>query len=648
MLYFCLQKSVSMNRIFLSILLVYGFQLFGQSDTAVLSEVVLISTKTSLQDPFEANDLPFLFDPKNEKEAFTSIDEGLENISMIDLQQRGPMDIQADLSIRGGTFNQSLVLIDGVPYSDPQTGHHNMNLPFALNDIDRIEVTSGNSRLLGPQAFSGAVNFSLANDTGNYQHLQFFGGRYGLAGVYAKSGFKFDKHQFQIALNGSRSDGYLKNTDFAQAGAVLNGRFSIRRGEIKVFAATFDKAFGAQNFYSTNYPLQFENTRGWMGHVAFTKRSKGVVHRGFLSYRNHRDRFELFREADRYYSWVGDFLIMENDTAPDWYSGHNYHKSQVLSAEYSAEINWSNRLQSLIAVQGRTEGILSNILGDSIPESIPTSDGGVYTLGQNRTNGSLTINQNFESGKWKASVGVLVNLNTDYNTQWNPGFNLGYFVNENWKWVYSINRSFRIPTYTELYYDIGGAQGSLELLPESAWVQNLGTTLNFGNLKIFATLYHRVTQNGIDWLDEEYRIAASNISQIRFFGTDIQASFSWNKKWIDQLVIGYSHLNGNHNQESQSIYALRYLRHNLILNGSHTVSKSLRFYWTGRIQERYATKAEEQTSPFFTLALSLNYRTENNWSAQIRVQNATNSQYADRFGIEQPGIWPMLRIGKEF
>ena len=632
----------------LVIFLLCSSSIFAQTDSALLREVLLISTKTAEKTTFEANDLPIILPPKIEKEAFISIQEGLENISSVDLQQRGPIDIQSDLSIRGGTFNQSLVLIDGVPYSDPQTGHHNMNLPFALNDIGMIEVSTGNSRLLGPQAFSGAINFSIAMDTGFYHQFQFFGGRFGLGGFYAKNGFRIDKHQLQISINGSRSDGYTSNTDFEQAGAVLNWRTPIKGGEIKLFAATFGKAFGAQNFYSTNYPSQFENTRGWMGHVTLLKRTESVVHRSFISTKYHRDRFELFRETGGYFQWIDGALIMENDTAPEWYSGPNYHRSKVLTGEYSAEINWNNRHQTVVAIQMREEGIMSNVLGDSISVPVTTSDGGVYDKSRNRTNGSATINHNFERGKWKASAGILVNINSDYASEWNPGLNVGYFIRENWKLVYTVNRSFRIPTFTELYYNVGGAVGSEDLLPERAWVQNLGTVYRHKQLELYAALHHRFTLNGIDWLDQGNRIAASNISTIDFFGVDINATLNWKNRWIDQLKMGYSFLQGDHDRENQSVYALRYLRHNLILNGVHSMGNSWRLIWTGRIQERYTSSDNEPQSPFFTLALSMQYKTSDQWTAQLLIQNATNTSYADRFGIRQPGIWPMIRIGKEF
>ena len=91
--------------------------------------------------------------------AFTN-SETIENFSALDVRQRGPLDVQSDISVRGGTFDQTLILLNGIRINDPQTGHHNMNLPITFDLIQQVEVLEGGaSRVYGPNAFSGAVNF---------------------------------------------------------------------------------------------------------------------------------------------------------------------------------------------------------------------------------------------------------------------------------------------------------------------------------------------------------------------------------------------------------------------------------------------------------------------------------------------------------
>jgi len=81
----------------------------------------------------------------------------------IDPQERAPGGVQSDLSIRGSTFGQTLVLIDGLRVNDAQTGHHNLDLPIPLDSIDRIEVLHGaGSTFYGADAMGGPVNFITA------------------------------------------------------------------------------------------------------------------------------------------------------------------------------------------------------------------------------------------------------------------------------------------------------------------------------------------------------------------------------------------------------------------------------------------------------------------------------------------------------
>src|SRR5437588_371578 len=77
----------------------------------------------------------------------------------LDVRERAPNGVQADLSIRGGSFGQTLILVDGQRMNDAQSGHHNMDIPLPLESISRIEVLRGSgSTLYGSDAVGGVVN----------------------------------------------------------------------------------------------------------------------------------------------------------------------------------------------------------------------------------------------------------------------------------------------------------------------------------------------------------------------------------------------------------------------------------------------------------------------------------------------------------
>ena len=120
----------------------------------------------------------------------TSIQELLEYVAGVDVRQRGAEGVQADISIRGGTFDQTLILLNGVNITDPQTGHHNLNLPVSINQIERIEILEGPAaRVYGPNAFSGAINIVTRQPDKTSWKLAIEGGSFGYFDVQGAGSF---------------------------------------------------------------------------------------------------------------------------------------------------------------------------------------------------------------------------------------------------------------------------------------------------------------------------------------------------------------------------------------------------------------------------------------------------------------------------
>ena len=96
----------------------------------------------------------------------------LEFAINIDNRERGGQGVQSDISIRGGTFEQTLILLNGIKLNDPQTGHHNLNIPISPEIIERIEVsTGGASRIYGNYAYCGIINIITKKEITNSMTL---------------------------------------------------------------------------------------------------------------------------------------------------------------------------------------------------------------------------------------------------------------------------------------------------------------------------------------------------------------------------------------------------------------------------------------------------------------------------------------------
>ena len=124
---------------------------------------------------------PYLIDKDEvQNTAVQSTSDLLDNAVGVDIRSRSGLGVQCDLSIRGGTYDQSLLMIDGVKLSDPQTGHHMMNAPLFIDQVERVEqINNGGSRWFGPYAFSGAVNLITKRADSNNMQLRLTGGEYG-------------------------------------------------------------------------------------------------------------------------------------------------------------------------------------------------------------------------------------------------------------------------------------------------------------------------------------------------------------------------------------------------------------------------------------------------------------------------------------
>src|SRR5665647_3904188 len=156
------------------------------------------------------------------KNAVTSLDQLLDYVAGVDIRQRGTNGTQADISIRGGSFDQVLVLLNGVNITDPQTGHFNLDIPLNLSDVSRVEILQGSSaRVLGPNAFSGAINIVTENNEKRALNAELTGGSFNTFGQSVSGSLGNNKLHTFASISHKSSDGYMTNTDFDLSNAFV-------------------------------------------------------------------------------------------------------------------------------------------------------------------------------------------------------------------------------------------------------------------------------------------------------------------------------------------------------------------------------------------------------------------------------------------
>lgn len=574
----------------------------------------------------------------------------LQNVRGVDIRKRGTFGIQADVSIRGGTFDQTLILINGINVTDPQTGHHSMNLPVDLKGIERIEVLKGpGARIFGPNAFNGAINI-ITNQPGR-EHINatLLGGEYGLGSASASAGFNAGPLKNFISINGMTSDGFIENTDFEAGTIFLRSVTEIGASHIDIQAGYNEKAFGANSFYTPRFPNQFEETRTRFVSLQLLPTGEPNL-KATVFWRRHHDRFELFRNYAN---------------APAWYINHNYHMSDVAGAS----LNWNHTGrfgQTSAGVDYRFEHIFSNVIGHPlhVQRKVQGYDSIYFTHSYQRSGFSLMAEQSLFRGPFSLSAGVLAYINPelDNNITLFPGIDVGFQFADNWRWFSSVGRTLRLPTFTDLFYRDRAHVGNHLLQPEKAISLETGVKSKIGGIDFELAVFRRWGSDMIDWImapgDEQWR--SMNLTKVNITGIETGARvplrhISLLKRLNPTLNINYSYIHSDKaSGELISKYALDHLRHKLDIGITHNITSRSGATWRVSWQDRAGGfmlfsdgvfQDQQAFDPMWMADLKMFYNL-NRWRIFAEASNLFDAYHVSIANVPQPGRW--VRVGVNF
>ncbi len=581
-----------------------------------------------------------------EAAAVTDIGSLLEHVAGIDVRQRGVAGMQADVSIRGGTFEQTLILLNGINMSDPQTGHHNLNIPVDLSTVERIEVLRGPAaRIYGPNAFNGVVNIITTSADDNQKHTfikgSVSGGMYGTMGTTVSLKTNTAGVGHHLSVSGMQTAGYIENTDSRMRNVFYTASGSLKNTLVQLQAALNDKAYGANSFYSAKYPNQYESVRSQF--LALSLSPKGKLNYKVHAYwRRHHDRFELFR-----------------DDPPAWYSQHNYHMTDAAGSAGRITLG-KRKYKTTLGFDYRYEQIRSTILGDSLAEPVPVRGytGIYFTRSSHRHSFSLLAENSGNIGVLDYSLGMLVYTNTlvNNNIKLFPGLDLGLPLMRSVRLFASINKTLRLPTFTDLYYVSVTNRGNRELQPEEAVTFESGLKYNNKLLKAGVSVFRRTGKNMIDWVryPSEDIWQAMNHTNITVSGLEADVSCRFDNfaalKWISAAGLHYTYLHPTKNSAGySSLYVLDIIKHKMDLSLQHVVTPKSGICWKVSFQDRYGgylkTGGAVQGAPTETPYASVwlvdakvfyNFRV---FQCYLDATNILNTRVVDHANVEQPGIW---------
>ena len=572
-----------------------------------------------------------------------SVPDLLEYVAGVDVRQRGAEGVQADVSIRGGTFDQTLILLNGINISDPQTGHHNLNLPVSISQIERIEVLEGPAaRVYGPNAFSGAINIITKNSTRNSIRLLIENGSNAYLNSNLSASFKTGKLTNSFGVNRKTSAGYIENTDFKISNLFYSNQLISRKGKLSFQTGVSQKAFGANSFYTPKYPNQYEEIKTLFSSVKWESNSK--LHFAPVVYwRRNQDRFELFR-----------------DNPASWYQNHNYHLTSVYGANVNSWIK-SKLGKSAFGFEFRSENILSNVLGEALesPKKVP-GENAMFSKSASRNSVSVFFEQALYLKNWSFTAGLLGNVISQSNLGVNvfPGLDLSYNFNRATKAFVSYNTSLRMPTFTDLYYSGPTNIGNPYLKPERSATFEGGVKVNKKFVQAHFAIFYRKGVDVIDWVkmesDEVWQ--SQNLTQLRSAGTDVNIQFNFQEKFGNpfpnklKLSYIYNYLE-KENLDYISNYVLDNLKHKFVGAVNQNITKNFIAQFLISFQDREGTYTyfdgndwgrELEYKSFWLFDAKLFYKWED-LNVYLSANNIFNLSYNDIGNVTQPGR--VIKIG---
>lgn len=563
----------------------------------------------------------------------------LEHAAGVDIRQRGAFGMQADISIRGGSFDQTLILLNGVNLTDPQTGHHNLNLPVDINSIEKIEILRGpGARIFGPNAFNGAINIITRKGSEKELSGSVSAGQYQFGNVSLAYSLPNSRMSNYIALSGTTSEGYTDNTDFRNGNAYYRLQLPVSKVLVDLQTGYTARAFGANAFYTPKYPNQFESTRSEFASVSILPEGRLKL-KGQAYWRRHHDRFELFR-----------------DNPPEWYSTHNYHMTDIAGAS----LNWNITTKSTrnnVGIEYRYEHIFSNVLGDTLASGkpVPGENGILFNRGFERSGVSLMGEHSGLYGKFSYSAGLLIHLNNSLEGSMSlyPGIDAGYKIQQNTTWYVSANRTLRLPTFTDMFYNSPTNAGNRNLKPEEAYSLESGVKYSKGNVSVETSVFRRWGRNMIDWVryPTDAKWLSMNLTSVNITGFEAGISYSFNEeltRFFKTASLNYTFLTSDKVSEGfSSLYVLDNLKHKLSGSLNHSLTKQSGLNWKVSLQDRnggylpftdgaYADEVPYKTVLLVDLGAWYNYRFMQFFAD---ASNLLDVRVMDHSNVIQPGIW---------
>ncbi len=609
-------------------------------DVDTLSNINITATRVNQNNNLTGRDIVVLSGKTFEKLSSISIDDILKFTGGVEVQQRGPAGSQADIIIRGGTFQQVLVLLDGMKINDPITGHFSGYIPIPIAEIERIEIVKGPAAAMyGSEAVGGVINiisktFYHYNTTSKEEsNLGVSFGEYELHSSRASAYVTRKKINFFLGGSTDNSSGQLLRGDNRGYfhNHLISGSASIPLSKkwMLQFRTSYDyRDFAAQNFYTPELiDTATEKVNTWWNQLRIETN------------RNHsKDQLDIiFKKTNDFY------LYYPLSTA-------NNNQSILSQLNYLHTHTFNKNLTGLIGSSYERREMISNDRGN-----------------HQNNNGALFASALMSFKKLNISPQIRLVLDEQYKFDALPQLNVSYIFKDI-TFRASIGKSIRSADFTELYNNYnkpivkGGKIGNPELIPEKSMNYEIGLDYSINNFTFNSSYFYRKQDQMIDFVNTN----SDNIKTSNNLLPNKVYQYAQNIKWVNTSGVEFNlkhiiDINKNnrfsfienlqmiHSSTSDSIPSYYILSHanfmaqQIVMWENTKFNLSIESVYKERSADKNSSIDAKKTNTYWLVNSKIQFKF-NTVTLSININNVGDVNYCDLLGSKMPNRWYSVGI----
>jgi vitamin B12 transporter len=521
----------------------------------------------------------------------------------------GPGGLQ-QLSIRGSSPQQVLILLDGVPLSS--TSQFGLNLStITLADVERVEILRGPySAIYGSGALGGVVNVITRTDPQSEASAS--GGTTPSAQMMLRVGARFSGGTASAGVERLWTQGDRPNADARRVTAT--GRVVLQRSDLErlTLLATYTAGGGGAPG-STLFPSATDRVSDWRAVASATwsvRRSEG---------REEQLRLWAVADAVSFRSPAFGFVALNQGTA----LGVNWQQVHPVRAGI---LTW---------------GVEAQHARFAYRDSSPFGNTGFVSSGV--TAGAYVQYDATVRERTLLGIGVRYDLDSNYGAQLNPRLGFVHFVSPVLRLRGGIGRTFRGPSFGELFFP-GCSNPALK--PETAWSADVGL-----EAAVHPTLLVRVNTF---YTDAQNLIIGGcnpqNVGSARILGASAEVLGRVAERWTISTNLTWT--NGLDRTTGQPVIRLPAWQGNLILRYAIDATRSLAIlanYVSDRRDVDFSTFPAKIVTlpPYATVGMRYEQRLAD-WVVRVGVDNLFDARYQPLWGFPAPGRTVYVQFGRTY